>query len=200
MLILERIVSTNSPTEFIEARKEGRVISPTLLQPRSYNQDPRNSLGTLVVYTHPPLATRLPLSLENQKEPLLKMRNSTLHNYPGFAESMYCRFGIAETIFNKTNAWCWFSISNFDVILSSASLFLRLVPGMPCISTGAPSSERSHDSNTLTSGRSSLNRASDAYGMQSLRMGSSYFLPLTSKPIALSLSSESIKSSWTLSG
>ena len=34
MLILERIVSTNSPTEFIEARKEGSAISSALLQPR----------------------------------------------------------------------------------------------------------------------------------------------------------------------
>ena len=34
MLILERIISTNSPKEFIEARKEGRAISPALLQPR----------------------------------------------------------------------------------------------------------------------------------------------------------------------
>ena len=34
MLILERIVSTNSPTKFIEAMKEGRAISPALLHPR----------------------------------------------------------------------------------------------------------------------------------------------------------------------
>ena len=34
MLILERIVSTYSPTEFIEARKEGSAISSALLQPR----------------------------------------------------------------------------------------------------------------------------------------------------------------------
>ena len=33
MLILERIDSSNSTTEFIEARKEGGAISPALLQP-----------------------------------------------------------------------------------------------------------------------------------------------------------------------
>ena len=34
MLILERIVTTNSLTKFIEARKESSVISPALLHPR----------------------------------------------------------------------------------------------------------------------------------------------------------------------
>ena len=71
---------------------------------------------------------------------------------------------------------------------------------LDCISTGAPSSESSHDSTTLTPGRSPLNRASVASGMLSLRMVSSHFLPLTYKPIALSLSSNTTKLSWTLSG
>ena len=75
-----------------------------------------------------------------------------------------------------------------------------IVPGMRCISTGAPSSERSLASTTLTPGRSPLNRASVASGMLSLRMVSSHLLQLTSKPIALSLSSNTTKSSWTLSG
>ena len=60
-----------------------------------------------------------------------------------------------------------------------------------------PCSERTHASTILTPGRSTLNRAS---GILSLRMVSSHLLPLTSKPIALSLFSDTTKPSWTLSG
>ena len=54
-----------------------------------------------------------------------------------------------------------FSTSNFDLILSSTSIFSWIVAGMSFISTRAPSIERSHASTTLNPGRSLLNRASD---------------------------------------
>ena len=108
---------------------------------------------------------------------------------------------MAKAFFNITNGWCGFSTSNFDVILSNASFFSLIIPGMPCISTRAPNSERSHASTTLTPERSPHNRTYVASGMLSLRMVSSHLLPLTSKPIiALNLSSYTTKSSWTLSG
>ena len=143
MLILERIVSTNSPTEFIEARKEGRAIYP-----HSYNQDRQNLLGTQSVYTYPPsnyTLVILPSELI-KKEPCRRCAISQLllsTQVSGDTPSIYCSFGISKAFFNKTNTRCGFSTSNFDVILSSASIFLWIVPGMPCISTCAPSSERS---------------------------------------------------------
>ena len=52
MLILERKFSTNSPTEFKEAMKEGMAISPALLHPR-----PPKLAGNPACYTHPLLPT-----------------------------------------------------------------------------------------------------------------------------------------------
>ena len=86
------------------------------------------------------------------------------------------------------------------LISFSLILFSLIVPKCLVYPSGDPNSERSHTSTTLTPGRSSLKRAFVASGMLSLRMVSSHLLPLTSKPIVPTLSSNSTKLSWTLSG
>ena len=66
MLILERIVSTNSLTEFIEARKEGSVISSALLQAR-----PSKFTGNLAyLHTSPSSDTLAPFPRELKKSPV----------------------------------------------------------------------------------------------------------------------------------
>ena len=132
---------------FIEAKKKkaGRLLF------LSYNQDRQNSLGTRPVYKHHLPPSRSPLSLENQK--VFSRRYAKSLQRAGDHLSTYCSFGIAKTFFNKSNARFVFSISNFDVILSSAFLSLCIVPGMrrmPCMSTRAPNSKRPRAKNILT--------------------------------------------------
>ena len=74
MLILERIVSTNSPTEFIEAIKEGRAISPALLHPRP----PKLTGHPACLYTSSFNDTLATLSTES-KRALSKTLNSSPH-------------------------------------------------------------------------------------------------------------------------
>ena len=73
MLILERIVSSYSPTEFIEAGKEGRAISP-VLQPRP----PELTSNPACLHTSPSNDKLANLPKES-KRALSKMRNSSLH-------------------------------------------------------------------------------------------------------------------------
>ena len=74
MLILERIVSTNSPTEFIEARIEGNAISSALLHPRP----PKFSGNPVCLHTFPSNDTLATLPRE-RKRALSKMRNSSIY-------------------------------------------------------------------------------------------------------------------------
>ena len=72
MLVLQRIVSTNAPSEFIEARKEGRAISPAFLQPSILTGNPA------CLYASPSNDTLATLPRES-KRALSKMRNSSPH-------------------------------------------------------------------------------------------------------------------------
>ena len=74
VLILERIVSTNSPTEFIEARKEGSAISSALLQPK-----PPKFTGNSACLHTSPSNDMLSTFPRESKRALSKMRNSSLH-------------------------------------------------------------------------------------------------------------------------
>ena len=74
MLILERIVSTNSPTEFMEARKECSAISSALLQPRP----PKFTGNPACLHTSPSNDTLVTLPRE-PKRALSKICNSSLH-------------------------------------------------------------------------------------------------------------------------
>ena len=152
----------------------GKKIRQGDISCSSTTKSAKSHCWTRPVYTHPLPKARSPLSLDTSKRAMV---------------SVY----IAVLVFTK--AWCRFSTFNFDVIPSCASFFSLIVPGMPWISTGAPNNERSHASTNLTTGRSTLKRAS---GMLSLRMVSLHLLPLIPKLIALSLSSNPTKSSWTL--
>ena len=64
MLILERIVSTNSPTEFTEAMKEGRAISPALLHLRP----PKLTGNPACLHTSPSNDTLATLPRESKKK------------------------------------------------------------------------------------------------------------------------------------
>ena len=50
LLILERIVTTNSPTELIEVMKEGRAIYPALLHPRPPKLTGKPGLFTRILF------------------------------------------------------------------------------------------------------------------------------------------------------
>ena len=106
--VLERIVSTNSPTQFIEARKEGRAIYPALLQ--VYNQNRQNSHWEIGLFTHIPFYRNVRhFPPENQKEPcrrygtpLYTSKQAMLSVH--IAVLVYRKSILNWTIFNRTKA------------------------------------------------------------------------------------------------
>ena len=83
----------------IGARIEGRAISSTHLQP-----SPSKLTGNPACLTHIPYGRPIGHLPRESKNPLSKIRNSSLHKLAGVTLSTYCSFGIVNAFFNKTDA------------------------------------------------------------------------------------------------